>query len=452
MRTFLVCCATSWLLTAFIVLPLIPTTQAAEPFILGAWYNPSDLEGQSLEEFEQSLGVFFNAHKRYLDWDQSMDITFAKQVHAQGRIPEITWQPWIAGKGVAFGAIASGTYDAYVTKFAQEVKTLPFTIQITLAAEMNGWWSPWTINGEPGRTAQDFIAGWRRVHTIFQQVGATNVKWVWAPNVVQPSSPGTYPFAELYPGHAYVDYLGLDGYNFGSYFHPDGWETFREVFEYSYNLLGNITTNKPILIMEVASNEHGGDKAAWIRDMFVQLPNFPRIRGFTWFNRNRETDWRIASSPASKQAFKEGAALFFGKNVQPETTPLMGGGSRQDIPTPEAGSGTSTAPSTGPAQTSEIAPTEKVISSEAPAERGASGAEDTQKLDNNSVGTRPDIDPTVPFGWVILASLAGVVFGLGLIAYYRIAEIRAMQTLGPELHMNFKEGEKVPQREINQLF
>jgi len=60
--------------------------------------------------------------------------------------------------------------------------------------------------------------------------------------------------------------------------------------------------------METASTESGGNKAKWITDMFTSLNNnFGQIQGITWFNINKETDWRIESSLASKQAFIAGA-------------------------------------------------------------------------------------------------------------------------------------------------
>jgi hypothetical protein len=53
---------------------------------------------------------------------------------------------------------------------------------------------------------------------------------------------------------------------------------------------------------ETASSESGGDKAAWIRAMFATTA-FPRLEAIVWFNEDKETDWRIESSPARCDAF-----------------------------------------------------------------------------------------------------------------------------------------------------
>lgn len=63
-------------------------------------------------------------------------------------------------------------------------------------------------------------------------------------------------------------------------------------------------------VSETGSPEIGGDKAAWIRDMWAWLAAHPEVRGVTWFHFDKETDWRIDSSEASLQAFATGARSF----------------------------------------------------------------------------------------------------------------------------------------------
>ena len=58
------------------------------------------------------------------------------------------------------------------------------------------------------------------------------------------------------------------------------------------------------------SREVGGDKAAWIRDMWATLASWPRVRGIVWFNYAKETDWRIDSSDAALAAYRDGLPGF----------------------------------------------------------------------------------------------------------------------------------------------
>ena len=47
------------------------------------------------------------------------------------------------------------------------------------------------------------------------------------------------------------------------------------------------------------------DKAAWITDAFKKIKeDYTRVKIFTWFNINKELDWRVNSSPEALSAFK----------------------------------------------------------------------------------------------------------------------------------------------------
>ena len=71
---------------------------------------------------------------------------------------------------------------------------------------MNGDWVPWGL-GVNGNTARDYVAAWRHLVTVFAEEGASNVRWVWSPNV---NPDGYLPFERLYPGDRWVDWLALD--------------------------------------------------------------------------------------------------------------------------------------------------------------------------------------------------------------------------------------------------
>ena len=43
--------------------------------------------------------------------------------------------------------------------------------------------------------------------------------------------------------------------------------------------------------------------AAWISDFFSRLAAHPEIRGVIWFNHDKEADWRIQSSDASRISY-----------------------------------------------------------------------------------------------------------------------------------------------------
>ena len=172
---------------------------------------------------------------------------------------------------------------------------------------MNGNWFPWS-EGVNGNRSGEFVAAWRHVHDIFSAVGASNATWVWCPNV---DFDGNFQnVRSMYPGDEYVDWTGLDGYNWGTNpAKPGGWKSFDRVYRSSYRYLTEtVAPGKPMMIGEVASTEYGGSKAAWIREMLTKIPTeYTKLRAVLWFDKFDDgMDWPIETSEAATAAFAEG--------------------------------------------------------------------------------------------------------------------------------------------------
>jgi hypothetical protein len=246
----------------------------------------------------------------YLQWytgfGEAPDVAKLQAVVDAGAVPVVTWEPWAYTDGVvqpryALSTFTAGHHDALLTQWADALAAWDGPVMLRFAHEMNGSWYPWAA-GVNGNTAGDYVAAWRHVHDVFAARGADNVRWVWAPNVV---FPGSTPLTALYPGDAYVDVLGVDGYNWGTSVPWDTWRTPEQVFGATLAELRALAPGKPVLITETASSELGGDKAAWVTELFGWAAAQPGLTGVIWFDENKETDWRIASSPESGAAFRE---------------------------------------------------------------------------------------------------------------------------------------------------
>jgi len=179
---------------------------------------------------------------------------------------------------------------------------------VRLFPEMNGDWVPW--NGQP----EALVATWRRIDALFELEGASNVRWVWSPNVTDWPRTEANRMENYYPGHEFVDVLALDGYNFGDTKDWSGWRSFETIFEAPYERISAIGS-QPIWLAEVASAEQGGDKGAWVLDMLSSRA-FPRIEALVWFSEHKGADWRFESSAASLSAFR---TWFDGAPDVPET-------------------------------------------------------------------------------------------------------------------------------------
>lgn len=285
----------------------------------GAWVPGVPRNMTYLATFEADVGKPVAILHWYQGWGvtdgtQYFQTTWMNNVRNHGAIPMITWEPWDYTKGVnqpaySLAAIINGNYDAYITKWAQDSKTWGHPYFLRFAHEMNVPNYPWSenINGnQPGQ----YILAWKHVRDIFTANGVTNITWVWSPNI---EYSGTIPFENIYPGDAYVDWLGADGYNGGTALPWGGWQSFPQLFSATYNHFLRLASTKPIMVAETASVEAGGSKPDWIKDVYqTQLPTyFPQIKAILWFNENREADWRVESSLNSQSAFTQAVAPGF---------------------------------------------------------------------------------------------------------------------------------------------
>jgi hypothetical protein len=263
-----------------------------------------------LTQFETDAGkkasiVMFYEGWGMTDGTQNFQPLWMSNIRNHGSIPMVTWEPWLYTNGVNQPAyslqnVANGAFDSYIAQWAAAAKAWGHPFFLRFAHEMNGNWNPWSEQAN-GNSPGQFVLAWRHVHDVVVQNGATNATWVWSPNI---SFPGSTAMRGLYPGDAYVNWIALDGYNWGT-LGGHTWQSFTSVFGPSYTEITAITT-KPLLIAETASTEIAGNKATWTTNaLTTEIGNFPRIKGFVWFNENKETDWRIESSTTAQTAFRQ---------------------------------------------------------------------------------------------------------------------------------------------------
>jgi Glycosyl hydrolase family 26 len=238
-------------------------------------------------------------------------ITPLENIRRYGAIPVFSWNssaspPELNQPDFTLGAVISGRYDAYIREFALKAKEWGHPFFLRFDWEMNGFWFPWN-EGVNGNQPGEFVAAWRHIHDIFTAVGATNVTWVWCPNIDLHNS--LIPLGELYPGDSYVDWTGIDGFNWGQRHGSPGWQSFNEVFRNTYKrIIKRVAPHKPMMLAEVASTEKGGNKPNWIKDMLVAVRHHYRnVRAFVWYDvDDRGTNWPIERRKQDYKAFRAG--------------------------------------------------------------------------------------------------------------------------------------------------
>jgi glycosyl hydrolase family 26 len=260
----------------------------AQGALLGHYYGNG-----TIAQTDKRIGRKPAVHLAYYDfktedWIKSPDIAAD---FADGRIPLVNVEP----NGIKFTDIINGKYDTLLKKRADDAKALGRQFFVDFAAEMNG------DEGWGGHDPAKYIAAWRHIHDIFVARGATNVVWAWCPN--NEDVEGTPSAMAYYPGDQYVDWTGIDGYNWGTSDPDFVWQSFRDVFADMYPALA--AKGKPIIIAEMASDEVGGSKAAWIDNIVPTLRNdYPLIKAIVWFDVDKERHWQINSSSSTLAAYQ----------------------------------------------------------------------------------------------------------------------------------------------------
>jgi len=235
-----------------------------------------------------------------------------ERIRGHGSIPFFSWASQSTPASLSqpdfqLSDVIEGRYDAYIREWAEAAREWGHPFFLRFNWEMNGNWFAW-MEGVNGNQPGEYVTAWRHVHDIFTSVGATNATWVWCPNV----DPGHQlrDLKSLYPGDAYVDWTGLDGYNFGTNpASPRGWMSFNELFRTTYDeIVEEIAPSKPLVISEVGSSEYGGSKAEWIADaLHSARTEYAQLKAMVWFEKYDDgMDWPIESSSSSAAAFAGG--------------------------------------------------------------------------------------------------------------------------------------------------
>lgn len=311
-------------------LACLPLSSHAET-LLGVSDGNQGWAMEDVVQLEQWQGEKHAVINLFTGWtDTSRELLFDYQlpnIWHHGSIPLITWEPHLAEDtpSTIETQIADGEYDEYVKDWAEKLKVFLSGVDgnygtaddrrayINLGHEMNGNWYPWSAS-EGENTPEDYISMWHRVHGIFDDLSldASHVQWIWTASA---SDAGAFTAEEYYPGDQYVDWVGVNGYNFGHAFFWSEWRNPEQVFEPMRQRLIELAPSKPLAIPEVASTSinAGGIDSSAKNDWIAQLSDYLKvadIRMLSWFNLDKETDWKA-------YAGKNGAETNEGVNLYP---------------------------------------------------------------------------------------------------------------------------------------
>lgn len=265
----------------------------------------------------------------FWDWNTNFDADPLNSIWENGQIPIITLEPWRANAkdGISLDEIAAGKEDMVLKRLGAALSIFGQTAFIRFGHEMNSDWYPWAGSVNE-RLGHKYIEAYRHFHDlVVESSKPARLIWVLSVNVDDvPNRAWNRPSA-YYPGDAYVDALGIDGY---SWFSPlaksrfgalgralrllSDWAssriwTFDMIYKNQIEFLRSRYPNKRLIISEVATGLEGSARGKWIGDFFESLhAHYQFVPLFVWFNVSKETDWRVENGEEGLDAFRKGVA------------------------------------------------------------------------------------------------------------------------------------------------
>ena len=296
--------------------------------MFGAWtegfYDAETrtLHPEELQSFEKRVNKKAAIAHYYRGWEalERKDLLdeFAT-LRSNGWQPMLNSNPYyvseceyVKGKTL-YRAIADGHCDVFLRKAGANLAKVDEPFFFLFAWEMNNKDLEWSIK-QTGSSGQDFVDAWRHMHDIFEEEGATNILWVFCPNTQDKNS---ISYADIYPGDDYVDWVGIDGYNWGETQSWSDWSSFSGVFTASYRNITAVAPDKPVMIAEFNSTDVGGNKANWYKEALEEeIPyRFPHIKAIVIYDEDRteqeKVNWKVDVSEESLEAFKQSIQIKY---------------------------------------------------------------------------------------------------------------------------------------------
>jgi len=309
-----------------------PGVHAMGEMLLGVYHGNQGWQMTQVQAMEHWQGKQHAVVHVFTNWcgdSPTTDGFFDRQlpsVWANGNVPLISWEPYLCSRAGTPVDVerraASGDYDAYLTGWADRLQTFlsgpdgrygtadDRRAFLRVGHEMNDDWYPW--GAAMGNNApEDFVAMWHRLRAIFDARGLdpTRLQWMWAVNNIDA---GGVPAERYFPGDAAVDWVAVDGYNWGGYQPSSAWQPPSAVFGDIITRLRAMTA-KPLAITEAgsttAANAAGTDggagataKSRWVIDLFGYA-RAQDVRLISWFNEDQRPDWAVFGGAGGDETF-----------------------------------------------------------------------------------------------------------------------------------------------------
>lgn len=259
-------------------------------------FEPSSVHGlEKFYEIENSLDYDFEYVLQYYDLTYPIDAENLKAIYNDGKTLEFTLQTNENGNiesDVMF-KILDNLYDEEIRVIAGALKAVEHPVLFRLNNEMDGDWCIYSaLNYQ--KDTRLYVEVWKYIYGIFEEEGLDNIIWVWNPNEKSFPDFKWNHYSNYFPGEEYVDIIGVTGYNTGNYYTGETWREFRMIYDEFMPEFKEVFEGYPFMITEFGSSEFGGDKSAWIGDMFNEIDKYGFKAVIYW----NSQDYDVNGNPA----------------------------------------------------------------------------------------------------------------------------------------------------------
>jgi hypothetical protein len=180
----------------------------------------------------------------------------------QGKLINMKPNDGVTWRDVANARSGSAVY-ANLARWADTLKSRPGTIFFTFNHEPEGQSSQSSGFG----TSEDFIAAFRKVRSVFEARGVTNVEYTWNMTGNSFRVPDSSPkaAAKWYPGDAYVDNVATAAYNWNGC-GGNGNQDWRSLGQQATAPLAFAQAHSKKLILAEWASDADARRAQWLRD------------------------------------------------------------------------------------------------------------------------------------------------------------------------------------------
>jgi cellulose synthase/poly-beta-1,6-N-acetylglucosamine synthase-like glycosyltransferase len=230
-----------------------------------------------IQDLEKELANNFEVISFTERWDTTVTpvqkLVSLKQVNA---IPLINWQLPAIGDA-AWKSISSGKQNNYLASFASQVRSYRNPVFINFSPGFDD------TEIEDKNSSLEFVRAWQHIYTFMNDLGISNVTWVWSPKNASSLS--------FYPGPSFVDWIGVSCLNYGDTHNDMDLYSFDELYQPFREQIGAF--QKPVMITEFGTTA-GELQPEWYQNALHNIKTkFKEVRSVVFFDQEK----RIGKDP-----------------------------------------------------------------------------------------------------------------------------------------------------------